>query len=31
MTDVLILGGIFVVVFFATRFVLKSGGAVGGC
>jgi hypothetical protein len=31
MTDLLILGGIFAAVFFITRFVLKSGGVVGGC
>ena len=31
MTDLLILAGIFALVFFVTKFVLKSGGVVGGC
>jgi hypothetical protein len=31
MSDLLILAGIFALVFFVTRYVLKSGGIAGGC
>jgi len=31
MHELLILAGVFAAVFFVTRFVLKSGGVVGGC
>ena len=31
MTELLILGGVFAVVYCITKFVLKSGGIAGGC